>query len=160
MQCLIERLNSLCEFLDNSFDVNCGGCCLISSFIAEHLDNLNIKYNLIIFDNDDKDVDSIIHEVQNNEYSNDNNSVVGYNTSSHYCIEINDELINCSEKYSEGNYYKFRIPNVTYSDILWIYDEGCWNDNYDTDYSETIENIINNFFSIYENKIDKIYDKR
>lgn len=155
MQYLIERLNSLCEFLSDSFEINCGGCCLIASYIAEHLENLNVEYNLIIFDHDDRDEESIISEIQNNEYNNDGNSVVGYNTCSHYCLEVNDELINCSDKYLSG-YYKFRIPNIKFGDIEWIYDEGSWNDCYEIKYSDYIKNIIDTFFSIYENNIDKL----
>ena len=156
MQDLIRRLNSLCEFLDESFDINCGGCCLIARYIAEHLDELDIKYNLIIFDHDDRDEDEVIYEVQNNENVNEYNSVTGYCTCSHYCIEIEDELINCESKYEDKNYYKFRIPNITWSNIDWIYDNGDWNSIYDYKYSDTIEKIISNFFELYKNNIELI----
>lgn len=155
MRFLIERLNSLCEFLDNSFGINCGACCLIASYIAKHLDNLDITYNLIIFDSDDRDEDSVISEIRNNKRDINGNSVVGLNTCSHYCIEIEDDIINRGEKYDD-DYYKFRIPNIKYKDIEWIYKKGDWNDRFNTYYCDCIKGIINNFFSIYENKIDEL----
>lgn len=47
---LAEKLNSLCRFLDEIYDINLGGCCFISFCIANLLEQDNIDYNIGIID--------------------------------------------------------------------------------------------------------------
>lgn len=165
MPTLVDKLNGLCEFFDNSYNINYGGCCFVSSIIAKHLDNLGIKYNLIIFDQEERNEEGVIYNVQNNCRKYEKDSVVGWNlTCAHYCIEIIDSdkiigegLINCKTKYTEsGNYYKFTIPRINHENIDWIYKNGDWNNTYKYHlYNNLISNIIRELFTEYENYTKK-----
>lgn len=45
---LVDALNELCMTLDDTYNVNSGGCCYLAYEIAKHLDRLNIKYRLLV----------------------------------------------------------------------------------------------------------------
>ena len=45
----IQALNDLLNYLHTNYNINFGGCCLVSYYIATHLYNLKIKYKLVIY---------------------------------------------------------------------------------------------------------------
>lgn len=47
---LFTSLNKLCKELDNTYDINCGGCCYIAAVIVEQLELYNIPYSVIHYD--------------------------------------------------------------------------------------------------------------
>ena len=47
---LAERLNKLCRFLDEEYDVNCGGCCYIAYCLARLLSRDKFKFKVIIYE--------------------------------------------------------------------------------------------------------------
>lgn len=166
MPTLVDKLNSLCKHLDDSYDINRGGCCFVSSIIARYLDKLGIKYNLIIFDREERNEEGVIYNVQNNCNQYKDDSVVGWDyTCSHYCLEIissdktiGNGLINCNKNYyiESHNFNIFTIPRVTYENLDWIYDKGDWNNSYEAQrYNNIINNTIHELFTEYENYTKK-----
>ena len=144
---LREHLNELCKFLDNIYNINYGGCCIVASLIAKHLEKLQIPYSLRINDSEDKDLSAITSEVINRKINKHRNcSVTGNYTCNHYFLQIEDGGVNDLEEYDE--YYE--IHNVNYKQIKWIYRNGVWNDTYDTSDTKIVKGIINEFFKKYE----------
>lgn len=145
---LYRSVNNLCEFLDTEYNINNGGCCFIAALLAKHLDHLKIPYNLVVYDDFGRDIESIQYEVfvkvKNSSYRN---SVTGKSTCSHYCLYI----IGAGEVNS-GNFsgYKYTIKDVCSSNIRWIYRCGKWNPCYDTANNNTIKSIVKSFFKRYE----------
>lgn len=172
MPTLVDKLNSLCEFLDNSYGINHGGCCFVSSIIARYLDNLGIEYNLVIFDDDDRVEDNVTYNVQNNCNHYCDDSVIGFwHTCSHYCIEIinSDDIIGegiiNSDDCDADDYYMFRIPRINHENIDYLLDQGVWNKQFKYyDYYDIISNMIHELFREYENytkesiKMSKVSD--
>ena len=146
---LLRNLNSLCKFLDETYSVNLGGCCFLASLIARHLDKLNIKYDLVIYDNYAKDRVCIEHEVISCRKNKGlNNSVTGYYSCNHYCLQIRGAgIINGDDCKSE---HRYSIPDVSYKNIRWIYKNSSWNDCYEVQHNKTIKNIVKEFFKEYE----------
>jgi hypothetical protein len=71
---LFKQLNSLCNEMDTSYNINCGGCCFVAATIAEQLERFNIPFTLIHY----------------GKYS------------CHYAIRVNDRIINrCDYSYKE-----------------------------------------------------------
>lgn len=140
---LVRRLNSLCTFLDDSYDINHGGCCLIAYFIAKHLDLLNIKYDLIICDLEEENVISINNNIKNNIIETDL-------TCNHYYLKIIDTNESINEGTFDDRYYKYNVSIDNCEVIKKIYEFGDWNEQYNNEYSKIIDSIINSFFTIYE----------
>lgn len=145
---LLKSLNSLCKFLDDTYNVNSGGCCFLAAVIAKHLDKLGLNYDLVIYDYYEKDQASIEHEVialhKNKDISK---SVTGRHSCSHYCLNlIGAGIINDDD----DNYHQYFIPDVSYKNIYWIYKRGSWNDCYEVRHNKTIKNIVKEFFKEYE----------
>ena len=144
---LIEELNILCNELDEKYGINSGGCCYLTYVIAKHLDRLNIPYELVIASSEWKDQSAINIEVKNKKiHYVFTHSVTGENTCNHYFIHL---------KYVGSiNYdhrkYSYKISDINYKNIKWIYKNGLWNDFYETRYNSVIGKIIKNFFKQYE----------
>ena len=47
---LFKRINQLCIKLDDSYDINCGGCCYVAACLAEQLTLYSIPYEVIHYD--------------------------------------------------------------------------------------------------------------
>lgn len=62
---LFKRLNSLCENMNCSYDINCGGCCYVAAVISEQLEIYGIPFKVAV------------------TYS-----------PTHYAIKVNDRFIN------------------------------------------------------------------
>ena len=114
---LLKNLNSLCRFLDETYNVNMGGCCYLASLIAKHLDKLNIKYDLIIYDNYSRNRENIKCEVISRRRNKGlNNSVTGRYSCNHYCIRLRGAgVINGNGDYTEE--HRYSIPNISYKNI-------------------------------------------
>lgn len=144
---LREHLNELCKFLDNVYNINYGGCCIVASLIAQHLEKLQIPYSLIINDSEYKDTSSITNEVINRKINkNRDESVTGCNTCNHYFLRIEEGDINDLDEYDDC----YEIKNVNYKHIRWIYRNGIWNDTYNTSNTRIVKDMINAFFKKYE----------
>lgn len=148
---LIKKLNSLCEFLNEAYSVNQGGCCFLASLIAKHLDKLSIKYDLVIYDHYAKYKELIKREVischRNRGVSN---SVVGYCACNHYCLRVKGAGVINGDNFQEETEYQYTIPDISYKNVKWIYKNSRWNDCYDMKYNKVIRNIVKEFFKEYE----------
>ena len=142
---LLKNLNSLCRFLDETYNVNMGGCCYLASLIAKHLDKLNIKYDLIIYDSYSRNRENIKCEVISRRRNKGlNNSVTGHYSCNHYCIRLRGAgVINGNGDYTEE--HRYSIPNISYKNIRWIYKNSRWNKCYKVQYNKTIKNIVKEF---------------
>ena len=127
-----------------------GGCCYLASLIAKHLDKLNIKYDLIIYDNYSSNRENIKCEVISRRRNKGlNNSVTGRYSCNHYCIRLRGAgVINGNGDYTEE--HRYSIPNISYKNIRWIYKNSRWNKCYKVQYNKTIKNIVKEFFKNYE----------
>lgn len=149
---LRTSINRLCEFLDEEYNINSGGCCFIASLLSKHLDNLKVPYSLVAYDYIERDEYCIQYEVSKkvkNKFVR--GSVTGIHSCNHYCLyiegagEINSgEFENCS---------RYVIKDIKSSNIQWIYKNGKWNDRYSIDNNKAIKNIIKSFFKQYEKAI-------
>ena len=43
---LFKALNNLCCKMNNSYNINCGGCCFVAAVIAEQLEIVNIPFKV------------------------------------------------------------------------------------------------------------------
>lgn len=47
---LFKQVNKLCCYLDNKYNINCGGCCYVAACIAEQLELKGIPFKVIHYD--------------------------------------------------------------------------------------------------------------
>lgn len=134
----IDKLNKLCKKLDLEYKINQGGCCFIAYVISKQLEKLNIPYELVVYDGEDRcdlDTDSLTFD----------------ETANHYCIKILKQGIvnqgNCNDE--DYNVYNVKLNS---NDLEYIYNNGSWNCMYNSKNNQTIENIINNFFIQFKNE--------
>lgn len=145
---ITRHLNSLCKFLNDTYNINCGGCCFIAYLIAKHLDRLGIEYALVIYDYFKKDISSIEYEVLNRRMNKDyQSSVTGHHCCNHYCLHVKGAGI-----VNDGNYsgHRYTISDLSCKNIYWIYKNSKWNPCYDVQHNRIIKNIVKEFFKEYE----------
>lgn len=145
---LVRSLNSLCKFLHDTYSVNYGGCCFLAYLIAQHLDQLGLEYDLVIYDNYYRDRVNIEHEVLSRHRNKGlHNSVTGPHSCNHYCLQLRGAgVINAED---EGG-HRYTVPDVSYKNIRWIYRNSKWNSLYEVRHNKTIKNIVKEFFKEYE----------
>lgn len=148
---LVKSLNSLCKFLHDTYMVNYGGCCFLAYLIAQHLDQLGLEYDLVIYDEYKKNRVSIEHEVLSRHKNKSIfHSVTGLNACNHYCLQLRGAGVINSEDEDDKSKHRYTIPDVTYKHIRWIYRNSNWNSCYDVQHNKTIKNIVKEFFKEYE----------
>lgn len=142
---LTYSLDCLCDCLNKLYSINSGGCCYVAYLIAHHLDRLNVKYNLIIYDYERKDEARINSEIKNRCLPN---SVTGKRTCEHYCISISGGgIVNrCDVIYLK----KYVVKDITNKNLKWLYRNGDWNPAYNRNNNKYVKGIINSFFLKYE----------
>lgn len=126
---LIRRLNRLCDFLDEEYDINSGGCCYIAYCIAKLLTSDKFKFKVLIYDYYPLDIKKF-------------DKVIGSHF--HYAISLRGGVINpgsfntnlCSTPYSR----------VSASKILKHYERGSWNTDYDLSKNEFVYKTIKMFY--------------
>lgn len=146
---LRDSINNLCDFLSTEYNINNGGCCFIASLLAEHLEKLQIDYELIIYSILNKDITDIQFEISNQvKNKTSNKSATGRFACNHYTININGigEVNSGQFKYC----YRYKIIHITSKNIKWIYRNSRWNEDYNTCNNKTIKNIVKSFFEQYE----------
>lgn len=47
---LYKALNSLCDKLDEEYQINYGGCCYVASIIVRYLEQYNISFEIVCYD--------------------------------------------------------------------------------------------------------------
>lgn len=145
---LRNSLNDLCDYLDETYYINFGGCCFLASIIAQYLDKLDITYDLLIFDAENKNNSSITYEVSNMyKMKGNHNSVSGDYTCTHYCLSIPKcGIINGASYNADKDLNRYKISSISSKNIKWIYKNSYWNDVYDIKNNRKIKRIIRSFF--------------
>lgn len=135
---LSERLNKFCEFLDDEYQINSGGCCWITYCIAELLEKSNIYYSVELCSYND--IEDII-------YLNELEESV-----SHYFLSITDsegEVYYINQSGFESDY---TIYDVDKDDILHHYKIHDWCCSYNHSKNKIIKSLLKTFY------IDLLYD--
>lgn len=124
---LVCKLNKLCRFLNELYDINSGGCCFVATCLARLLDQDKVKYKIGIDYGDDSDVDSI---------SELNHAVF------HVVLIINGELVNPDET---DSYETYEIKNwrELYDYYNRVHD---WSSFYNKCQNSFISKTIANFY--------------
>lgn len=118
---LFKRLNELCNEMDNSYYINSGGCCFVAACIAQNFENVNIPYEVIIY----------------NEYR------------LHYAIRISDRYINRSDyKHNEisevSDYNSEDLYDIYYNKEEWNH---CYNKKWNLIVSTRIRALFNKYLN-------------
>lgn len=147
-QYLAWELNKLCEFLDATYNVNCGGCCYVSYLIAKKLEELGVKYKVIFFDEELEDIKA--KDIKDAiKTKNLNHIGCGDFTCNHYAIVIDDQIVNGGAYEGEAN---LKVA-ITSKELQWIYKTGDWNDTYNIGLNAILRNYINTFFNAFKIQI-------
>lgn len=145
---LISRLNALCKFLDRSYNINSGGCCYTCYLISKKLEEMNIKYKVVIADCEfDDECLEEVQEIQNAIKSRDLDSICcGDYVSSHYMIKIDDKIIN-PDDVTDDPTIEIELNS---DDLKWIYNTGDWNDSYNIRLNGILKSYINTLFNAFK----------
>ena len=125
---LAERLNNLCKFLDEEYEINVGGCCYIAYCLARLLSKDKFKFSVIVYE--DYELEDKFSEISEGHY--------------HYAIGIGNYTINpaeCDEDFCRNIYY-----NVRASEILDHYKNRSWNKCYNSAKNRFIFRTIQVFY--------------
>ncbi|MGN0967328.1 MAG: hypothetical protein ACI4OP_07130 [Candidatus Coprovivens sp.] len=123
---LAERLNKVCTFLDDTYDINAGGCCYIAYCLAKLLERDNMKYKIVVYE--DYKIGGTFNQLSVGHY--------------HYAIALGRAIINPMD----DDTFVINKYQVSSSDILKHYNREDWNDCYDTSKNLFINKILKNFY--------------
>lgn len=126
-----ERLNKLCEFLDETYDINAGGCCFITYCLARLLKRDKFKFKVVIYD------DRRIQEKSFEELDT---------THWHYGILLGDYPINDGCCANDSSLIQTTFSKVNISDILEHYKEHNWNHCYNSEKNSFISKTLKVFY--------------
>ena len=140
------ELNRLFTLLEKNYSINWGGCCWLTYCLAVNLERLNIPFSLVIYDGEGD-----AEEAHNNIMERNCAFPTGNETASHYTLKARGlGILNKSS----GDPF-ILVKDVDSEDILWIYEEGDWNDCYNFRLNNEIKNLVDTVFRIYEKEICK-----
>ena len=122
---LSKKLNSLCKFLDELYDINSGGCCFISFCIANLLEQDNISYDIGIIDDYPENT---LEEFDHSAY--------------HVFLIINDDYDINNESCDEYTTYS----GSSLSLIQYYNKVSGWNSVYDHSKNVYMKKLITNFY--------------
>lgn len=152
---LKKAFNNLFSYLDEVFYINAGGCCFVAYVLAKKLESLKKEFRLVLYDDeylDDTDSGVIRENIKSRNLCKCPN---GDNTCSHYAIKVrNLGIINPSDFKNEKH---VTIKDISSRDILWIYEQGEWNECYNPQVNDIIEKNIDLIFEAYERIFQKAY---
>ena len=135
---LVDELNDLCLQLNDTLDINSGGCCYVASVLAESLSNIHIPFKVAIT----KSCGHRPLELRN--YIK--------NKTDFYCqhifiylhkhkLYINDD--------GDAN-YNIKVGCIKSKDLLEYYKSVKWNRCYNTRYNRSVAKRIKQIFKKYE----------
>ena len=127
---LAERLDKLCKFLDDEYDINAGGCCYVAYCLAKLLSKDQFDFKVIIYE--EYELGDKFSKVFDNHY--------------HYAIDIGNYIINSAECDEDESLYKNTYYNVKASEILDHYKNHSWNDYYNSSKNRFISKTIQIFY--------------
>lgn len=125
---LASRLGKLCIFLNNTFEINAGGCCFIASVIAHCLEQDDLNYKVGVCNNEDYEFESFYD--------------IGCEAQYHYFIVLDKMNIN-----DDGEEHFQVFDNVSSKDLLDHYLEcNDWNPTYNNLNNDFIEHLIKELY--------------
>lgn len=127
---LVERLNKLCKFLDEEYDINVGGCCYVAYCLAKLLSKDRFKFKIIIYE--DYKLENRFSKISESHY--------------HYAIGIGKYIINSAECDEDESLYRNIYYNVRPSKILNHYKNCDWNECYNSAKNKFIFRTIQVFY--------------
>ena len=126
-----ERLNKLCKFLDETYDINAGGCCFVTYCIAKLLKQDKFKFKIVIFDNYPV-VGKTLADIDGSHF--------------HYSIMLGDYLINSGDCEENFSFIQSVFSKVKVSDILDHYKTNFWNTEYNKQKNSFISKTLKVFY--------------
>ena len=140
----VYKLKNLVTFIDNTYNINEGGCCYLSYIIAKQLEKHNIPYLVGITSYGDFD----ISEIKSNINRRSRNGV--FNFGDYGCYHISIKIGHLDVNVIEDNTSDVEYINLTSKDLHWLYNKGLknsdWNTTYNTDNNQIISKFINVLF--------------
>lgn len=144
---LVKDLNTLCDRLDQDYNINFGGCCFVAYLMMKHFEKIGLHPILVIESDCEKiDEDNFLECVHTRS---GNCQGLKDQTCYHYFIYIPeiDEYVNLSEFYED---YIYKFQGLSAKDVHWIYKTGNWNSNYNRKNSPMVGRKIAQVFRKYE----------
>ena len=149
LESLSKAINGLCKYLDEMYDINCGGCCYLAYLIASNLEKLNIEYSLVVHDFFKKNIEQVKITSSKKYLSTvPEFTITGKGTCDHYCISLGKSLYLNNLYPSSG--HEYIITGIDSSVLKWIYKKGKWNLTYKRNKNRIVRDTVNNFFKRYE----------
>lgn len=143
---LVSDLNTLCDRLDEDYNINFGGCCYVAYILMRNFESIGVHPTLVI--------ESDCDEIDGEEFLNcvhdrvDECNGLGYNTCCHYFVHIPKIGYVNSGNFSRDSLNKFK--GLTSKDVQWIYKTGDWNSCYETKNNAMVGRKIKQVFRKYE----------
>lgn len=143
---LVSDLNTLCDRLDEDYNINYGGCCFVAYILMKNFESIGVHPILVVeSDCDEIDGDEFLNCVHDRV---DECNGLGYNTCTHYFVLIPKiGYVNAGE-FSRDSLNKFR--GLSSKDVQWIYKTGDWNTCYETKNNPMVGRRIKQVFRKYE----------
>lgn len=132
---LSVKLDKLCKFLDEVYDINCGGCCFVAACLAECLQKDNISYQVVVLECPEGIV----------KFSKIKRSCC------HYFLSINNNDINGYDDIGDDEYQVFN--GVSYRSLFNHYKKCGWNNMYDRDKNKFIKTIIKRYYEDFTSSL-------
>ena len=126
---LAKQLNSICEKLDNKYDINCGGCCYTAYCIAKILEKANLNFYLVALDRD-------------YNFCKESNISDLQRSCNHYAIRIKTNRNNYTINRSIFTNVNSKELKASAADILKHYKQHLWNETYDTANNPNVQTTI------------------
>lgn len=146
-------LSDIFNYLNSKYCINSGGCCYVALVLAKELERLNIKYQLVIYN--DKDINSRTRKlpIRRAIKNRDPHQTVGIgkNVCIHYAIATSELGVLNPDNCDVDPYLKsISLATINSSDIEWIYKTGDWNRCYNTKFNKIVRDCIHLAFKGYE----------
>lgn len=146
-------LSELLNYLDSRYYINSGGCCYVALVLARELERLNIKYQLVIYN--DEDINSRTRKLPIRRAIKNRDPYqtigIGKNVCAHYAIATSElGVLNPDDCDEDPCFKSISLAAINSSDIEWIYKTGDWNRCYNTKFNEIVKDCIHLAFKGYE----------
>lgn len=128
---LADRLNKLCEFLDEAYNINAGGCCFITYCLARLLKKDKFKFKIVIYDD---------CRIREKTFTNVSSS------HTHYGILLGDYPINGGDYFCDPSLFQSTFSKVKISEILEHYKNNRWNHSYNHQKNSFISKTLKVFY--------------
>lgn len=135
LKVLSHQLDKLCKFLDEMYDINCGGCCYVAACLAECLQKDNISYQVVVLECPEDIV----------KFSKIKRSCC------HYFLSINNNDINGYENVGDDEYSVF--DNISFRSLFNHYKKCSWNSFYNSNKNKFIKKIIKQYYEDFTSSL-------